>query len=260
MEDRPAEFVQSLGRGLSVIRAFDGDHPELTLSEVANRTGLTRAAARRFLLTLESIGYVRSQNRRFSLRPAVLELAHSYLSSMNLPEIAMPHLESLAAQVEAASSISVLDRKDIVYVARVATKKIIAVNINVGTRFPAAATSMGRAILAFLPDAELEEQLRNLRLEAHTPYTITKVKALREELDRVKAQGWCLLDQELEVGLRALAAPVRDAGGYPVAAVNVSIPLLAQSVEEIIANFLDPLLGRVAAIEQDLRATGFNRL
>jgi IclR family pca regulon transcriptional regulator len=251
--------VQSLERGLSVIRAFDGDHPELTLSEVANRTGLTRAAARRFLITLESMGYVRSRNRRFSLRPAVLELAHSYLSSMNLPEIAMPHLESLAAQVEAASSISVLDRKDIVYVARVATKKIMAVNINVGTRFPAAATSMGRAILACLPAAELEDQLRDLRLEARTPHTITDVGRLRQELDRVRAQGWCLLDQELEVGLRALAAPIRDAAGYPVAAINVSIPLLAQSVEEIIANFLEPVLGRVSAIEQDLRATGFAR-
>jgi IclR family pca regulon transcriptional regulator len=259
VEERPTEFVQSLERGLGVIKAFDGDHPALTLSEVAARSGLTRAAARRFLITLEILGYVRSQDRRFSLRPAVLELAHSYLSSMNLPEIAMPHLELLAAQVEAASSISVLDRRDIVYVARVATKKIMAVNINVGTRFPAAATSMGRAILAFLPAGELEEQLRDLRLEARTPFTITKMKPLRAELDRVRGQGYCLLDQELEVGLRALAAPIRDTSGYPVAAINVSIPLLAQSVEEIIDNFLEPVLGRVAAIEQDLKATGFVR-
>ncbi|MDR1441697.1 MAG: helix-turn-helix domain-containing protein [Bifidobacteriaceae bacterium] len=259
MEERPSEFVQSLERGLSVIKAFDGDHPELTLSEVAARTGLTRAAARRFLITLESIGYVRSHDRRFSLRPAVLELAHSYLSSMDLPEIAMPHLESLAAQVQAASSVSVLDRRDIVYVARVATKRIMSVNINVGTRFRAAATSMGRAILAFLPEAELDKQLENLTLEKSTPYTITGLGALREELDRVRDQGWCLLDQELEVGLRALAAPIRDASGYPVAAINVSVPLLAQSVEEIQANFLEPVLRRAGAIEQDLRATGFTR-
>jgi IclR family pca regulon transcriptional regulator len=259
VEERPSEFVQSLERGLNVIKAFDGDHPRLTLSEVATRTGLTRAAARRFLLTLESIGYVRSQDRRFSLRPAVLELAHSYLSSMDLPEIAMPHLESLATQVEAASSISVLDRQDIVYVARVATKRIMSVNINVGTRFPAAATSMGRAILAFLPENELDAQLRGLKLEARTPYTVTKAKPLRAEIDRVRQQGWCLLDQELEVGLRALAAPIRDSTGYPVAAINVSMPMLAQSIEEILANFLEPVLGRAQAIEQDLRATGFTR-
>jgi IclR family pca regulon transcriptional regulator len=150
---REPYYVQSLQRGLAVIRAFDAGHPELTLSEVARLCGLTRAAARRFLLTLADLGYVRTDGRLFSLTPRVLELGYAFLSSLTLPEVAEPHLERLVAEVRESSSLSVLDGDDIVYVARVPTSRIMTVAINVGTRFPAYATSMGRVLLAALPDS-----------------------------------------------------------------------------------------------------------
>src|SRR5579862_4318011 len=148
IEEQDGDFVQSLDRGLSVIRAFDADHPQLTLSEVAAATGLSRAAARRFLHTLVHLGYMRSSGGRFELRPKILELGYAYLSSLTLPEVAMPHLEELVEQVRESSSVSELDAGDVVYVARVPTKRIMTVTISVGTRFPAYATSMGRVLLA----------------------------------------------------------------------------------------------------------------
>src|SRR5690242_2893586 len=158
------DFVQSLERGLAVIRAFDADHPQLTLSEVARATGLTRAAARRFLLTLVELGYVRTDGRLFALRPRVLELGYAYLSSLTLPEVAEPHLEQLVATVRESSSVSVLDRDEVVYVARVATKRIMRVAISVGTRFPAYATSMGRVLLAGQSDEWVEDYLATVNL------------------------------------------------------------------------------------------------
>src|SRR5262245_27966740 len=157
--ERDADFVQSLERGLAVISAFDRDHAELTLSEVAAATGVTRAAARRFLLTLVRLGYMRSDGRFFSLAPRVLELGYAYLSSLTLPEVAEPHLEALVAEVNESSSVSVLDGEAVVYVARVPVSRIMTVAISVGTRFPAYATSMGRVLLAGLPDAELDAYL-----------------------------------------------------------------------------------------------------
>jgi IclR family transcriptional regulator, pca regulon regulatory protein len=153
---RNSDFVQSLDRGLAVIRAFGPDRERLSLSEVARSTGLTRAATRRFLLTLVQLGYVRSDGREFSLRPRVLELGYAYLSGLELPEIAAPHLEELVAKVRESSSISVLDGDHIVYVARVPTKRIMTVAISVGTRFPAYATSMGRVLLAAMSPESLE--------------------------------------------------------------------------------------------------------
>ena len=143
-----AEFVQSLERGLAVIRAFDADNPELTLSDVARITGLTRAAARRFLHTLVELGYMRSDGRKFALRPRILELGYAFLSSLSLPEMALPHLEQLVEKVHESSSVSVLDGNEVVYVARVPTKRIMRIAISVGTHFPAYATSMGRVLLA----------------------------------------------------------------------------------------------------------------
>jgi IclR family pca regulon transcriptional regulator len=251
-----ADFVQSLERGLSVIRAFDGEHQELTLSEVAVRTGLTRAAARRFLLTLEAAGYARLNDRRFQLTPRVMELGHAYLSSLTIPEIAMPHLERLAAEVGAASSVSVLDGKDIVYVARATTRRIMSVNINVGTRFPAVSTAMGRAMLACLPPNELDEFLKDVKFTAFTDKTITDVGELRTELDRVRKLGYCLLDQELEIGLRALAVALRDRSGHPLAALNISIPGAVGTVKQIISAHIGPLSEHARAIENDVHAVG----
>jgi IclR family transcriptional regulator, pca regulon regulatory protein len=253
--DRGADFVQSLERGLAVIRAFDAAHPELTLSEVAATTGVTRAAARRFLLTLVELGYVRNDGRFFSLTARVLELGYAYLSSLSLPEVAEPHLEALVADVNESSSMSVLDRDHVVYVARVPTSRIMTVAINVGTRFPAYATSMGRVLLAALTDEELEPYLAAVRMDRLTSRTVGSVAALRGELARVRAQGWALVNQELEEGLRAVAAPIRDRTGRVVAAVNVSAHASRTSLEAMRRDLLPPLLKTAAAIEADLRVT-----
>src|ERR1700748_150559 len=178
-EPRNSDFVQSLERGLAVIRAFDAEHRELALSEVARSTGLTRAAARRFLLTLVKLGYVSFSQGPFSRRPRVLDLAYASLSSLSLPEVALPHMESLVAQVNESCSISVLDDTDIVYVARVPTRRIMSITLAVGTRLPAYATSMGRVLLSALPEAELEERLARITVEPLTSHTVKDKEALR---------------------------------------------------------------------------------
>jgi IclR family pca regulon transcriptional regulator len=253
-EGRGTHFVQSLERGLAVIRAFDAERPELTLSDVARATGLTRAAARRFLLTLADLGYVRTDGRYFTLSPRVLELGYAYLSSLTLPEVAEPHLERLVGEVRESSSVSVLDGDDIVYVARVPTSRIMRVAINVGTRFPAYATSMGRVMLAGLPEEELEAYLAAVRLDRLSPRTVTTTEALRAELDRARRQGWALVDQELEEGLRSVAAPIRDRAGRVVAAVNLSVHAARTSTESVRRQLIPPLLATAARIEADLRA------
>ncbi|MDQ1618464.1 MAG: IclR family transcriptional regulator, pca regulon regulatory protein [Actinomycetota bacterium] len=248
------DFVQSLVRGLSVIRAFDADHPRLTLSEVARSAGLPRAAARRSLLTLVHLGYVGFADGLFTLRPRVLELGYSYLSTMTLPEVAEPHLERLAADLHESSSMSVLDGDDIVYVSRVSTSRVMTISISVGTRFPAYVTSMGRVLLAALPAPALEEYLQRVVLRQLTARTITSRDALREELARVRAQGWARVDQELEEGLHALAAPVRSRDGRAVAAVNLSTHASRSGLASVRRELLPPLLATVARIEADLDA------
>jgi IclR family pca regulon transcriptional regulator len=253
-EPAPA-FVQSLERGLAVIRAFDRAHPELTLTEVAAATGVTRAAARRFLHTLAQLGYVRSDGRFFSLSPRVLELGYAYLSSLSLPEIAEPHLEALVAEVNESSSVSVLDGADIVYVARVPTSRIMTVAISVGTRFPAHATSMGRVLLAGLGDDDLDAYLKTVDLRQLAARTITSPSALRSEILRVRARGWALVDQELEEGLRAVAAPIRDRAGRTVAAINISAHASRTSLESMRRDLIPPLVAAAARISVDLPAT-----
>jgi IclR family pca regulon transcriptional regulator len=252
------EFVQSLERGLAVIRAFGPDDPELTLSDVARRTDLTRAAARRFLLTLVDLGYVRSDGKHFALTPRVLELGYAYLSSLSLPEIAEPHLERLAAQVRESSSVSVLDGDEIVYVGRVPTSRIMRVSINVGTRFPAYATSMGRVLLAALPD--LDDYLARAELRPLTPRAIDSPEGLRAELHKIREQGWALVDQELEEGLRSIAVPIHDADQRVVAAVNVSAHASRASKEVVRRELLPPLLETARRIEADLRDVSPRRL
>ncbi|MFC0864205.1 IclR family transcriptional regulator C-terminal domain-containing protein [Sphaerimonospora cavernae] len=249
------EYVQSLARGLAVIRAFDATEPELTLSEVARKTGLTRATARRFLLTLTDLGYVRTDGRLFSLSPRVLELGYAYLSSLSLPEVALPHLERLVTEVHESASVCVLDDTDIVYVARVPTARIMRVTIAIGTRFPAYCTSMGRVLLAWLPPGELEAHLTRAPLGRLTSHTTTSPVTLRAELERVRAQGWALVDQELEEGLRSIAAPIRDRTGRVAAAVNVSSHVGRTTLESARRDLLPPLLATAARIEADLHAT-----
>jgi len=257
-EGRAPHFVQSLERGLAVIRAFDEHNPELTLSDVARRTGLTRAAARRFLLTLADLGYVRTDERWFTLSPRILELGYAYLSSLSLPEVAEPHLERLVAEVHESSSVSVLDGEDIVYVARVPTARIMTVSINVGTRFPAYATSMGRVLLSTLPEAELDAYLERVELRPLSPRTVTSRDALRAALDKVREQGWALVDQELEEGLRSVAAPIRDRSGGTIAAVNLSAHASRLTIEAARRGMVPALLATAARIEADLRAASTN--
>ncbi|KAA1425496.1 helix-turn-helix domain-containing protein [Mumia zhuanghuii] len=250
------ESVQSLQRGLAVIRAFDAEHPRMTLAEVARQTGLTRATARRFLHTLVTLGYTATDGREFWLCPRVLELGYAYLSASSLPEIATPHLKSLTDKARESSSVSVLDGLDIVYVARVPTRRIMTVAISVGTRFPAYVTSMGRVLLAGLPDADRESLFEQMSFDRLTPHTVTSVGALRREVDLVRDQGWALVDQELEIGLRSMAAPVRDPRGQTIAAANISMSATQGSAEEARETLLPLLLDTAAQIERDLRVTG----
>ena len=252
--DPSGQYVQSLARGLSVIRSFDAEHPEMTLSDISRRTGLTRATSRRFLLTLVELGYVKTDDRLFSLTARVLELGFSYLSALSLPEIAQPHLEQLAASIHESTSASVLDGTDIVYVARVPTRRIMSVRINIGTRFPAYATSMGRVLLASFNAAELAPHLDAIDFEGLTSHTITSREALVKELERVREQGWAMVDQELENGLRSIAAPIRH-GSSVIAAINVSTTANSHTVESIHENLLPPLKLAAERISHDLTAS-----
>lgn len=237
------EFVQSLERGLALIRAFSKDTPALTLSEAAERTGMSRAAARRFLLTLERLGYVASDGRRFTLRPRILDLGYAYLSSLDLWDVAQPYMEALVGEVHESSSISVLDGHEIVYVARVPTKRIMTIALAVGSRLPAHATSMGRVLLAELAPAALDEILRGRALARLTPRTVVEPARFRELLAEARAQGWALVDQELEEGIRSIAVPIRGARGTVIAAMNVSAHATRVSLKKLKEEFL-PLLRR----------------
>ena len=251
-DDAVPGTVHSLVRGLRVIRAFDAGHARLTLSEVARRTDLSRATARRCLLTLVEVGYVGSDGRDFFLRPRVLELGHTYLTSLGLPAIAQPHLEELTARVHESCSVAVLDGTDVVYVARVARQRIMTVSIHVGTRFPAHLTSLGRVLLADLPDRDLDQLLSQVEFERLTPHTVTDEGALRAELDRVRRQGWAVVDQELEVGLRSIAVPLRDRSGRATAALNISAGMARGSVAAVRRELLEPLRESAAGIEKEM--------
>lgn len=247
--------VQSLVRGLAVIRAFDAEHPEMTLTEVAGVTGLTRATARRFLLTLCDLGYARTDGKSFSLTVRVLELGYSYLSGLRLPDLVLPHLERLASEVEESTSASVLDGTDIVYIARVPTRRIMSIRISIGTRFPAYATSMGRVLLAALPPGEVERRYAEEPMPRRTGRTITSVPLLMEELERTRERGWSLTDQELELGLRSMAMPLTDAKGRTIAAVNVSSHVSSGDLACFRTLVEAPLGTAVADIDEELRRT-----
>jgi IclR family transcriptional regulator, pca regulon regulatory protein len=252
VEPRARHFVQSLERGLAVIRAFDAETPALTLSDVARRTGLTRAAARRFLLTLADLTYVQSDGRYFRLTPRVLELGYAYLSSLSLPRVALPYLEQLVAAFEESSEASILDEHEIVYIMRIPGPRIMTVAINVGARMPAHATSMGRVLLAGLDDVALERYLATAKLRKFLPRTTTDPTQLRKELLRVRRQGYAIIDQELEEGLRAVAVPIHDRSGQVIAAANLSTHAARRSLDSLRRELLPALLRTVKQIENDL--------
>jgi IclR family transcriptional regulator, pca regulon regulatory protein len=239
-----------------VISAFDADHRQMSLSEVAVRTGLSRAAVRRFLHTLLELGFVRIEGRSFALTPKILSLGTAYLSSLGLPEVAQPHLEALSADLGESTSAAVLDGRDIVYVARVATRRIMTVGISLGTRFPAYATSMGRVLLAGLSQTRLEVYLAEADLVPLTPRTLCTEAALRRELAKVARQEWALVDQELEIGLRSLAVPVHDANGRTIAAINVSTSAGGRNARDLRESALTAMQQTAEAIGDDLVSVG----
>jgi len=230
------QHVQSLARGLAVIRAFDEAHPRMTVSEVAARIDLSRATTRRFLLTLADLGYVATDGRTFQLTPRVLDLGFSYLSALSLPELAQPHLERLSRTLDESTSASVLDGDSIVYVARVPVRRIMSVAITIGTRLPAPITSMGRVLLAATPPSTWPDPLHDV-------------------LGTVRAQGWALVDQELEAGIRSVAVPVHSRDGAVVAAINVSSTASSTTVERMTAEFLPALLATAHDIDAAIAHT-----
>ena len=249
---RRTDFVQSLDRGLAVIRCFSSERPSLTLSEVAERTGLTRAAARRFLLTLQELGYVGSTGRQFSLRPRVLALGYAYLSSFSVAQIAQPHLEDLAEELHESCSVSVLDGDDIVYVARASANRIMTIALTVGTRLPPYPTSMGRVLLAWLPPAEIDAILGRTSLRKLTEQTVVDPDELKQILATVRAQGWAAVDQELEAGVRSVAVPIRDSSGKVVAAINASAHAARVPMRTLEKQFLPRLLDAARQINTEL--------
>jgi len=249
-------YVQSFARGLEVIRSFSASAPQQTLSEVAAQTGLTRAGARRILLTLQTLGYVESDGRLFRLTPRILDLGFAYLSSMPIWDLAEPVMEELVEQVRESCSASVLDGTDIVYVLRVPTHKIMRTNLGVGSRLPASCTSSGRVLLAALPDDELMQRLQACPRVRHTELTITDIPTLLERIRQVRAQGWSLVNQELEEGLISLAAPLTNRAGQTVAAMNISGQANRTSAEVLRQQLLPELLQTAQGISRLLGARG----
>ncbi len=220
---RPGDaYVQSFARGLEVIRSFSAQAPQQTLSEVAARAGLTRAGARRILLTLQTLGYVQTDGRLFALTPRILDLGFAYLSSMPIWNLAEPVMEGLVAQVKESCSAAALDGTDIVYVMRVPTHKIMSISLGVGSRLPAYCTSLGRVLLAGLADEDARRVLAASRRTALTRHTVTDVEALMAKVAQTRRQGWSLVNQELEEGLISMAAPIRNRTGQTVAGLNIS--------------------------------------
>ncbi|MCX4454741.1 helix-turn-helix domain-containing protein [Streptomyces sp. NBC_01728] len=244
------DFIESLARGLTVITAFGEDRAELNLTEVAQATGLARATARRALITLEHLGYVSTHDRVFSLTPRVLGLGFPPLSRTSLAEIAAPHLTGLSQRLHDSVSLAILTGDEVQYTGRVSTSRIMSAHIAIGTRLPAYPTALGRVMLADLPELPLTELL------PLTPRTITDPARLKAVLERVRQEGYALVDEELEVGLRSIAVPVRERGGRVVAAVNVAMHSSRRTPEECVTEVLPELRATVSRMEEDLWVAG----
>jgi len=249
-----ADYVQSLDRGLAVIRAFDAEHTAMTLSEVAVRAGLSRAVARRLLLTLSHLGYVHQQGRQFSLTPRVLELGFSYLSALSVAMLAQPVMEQVAHSIDESCSLAVLDAYDIVYVQRVPVRKVMTITLGIGARLPAFCTSMGRMLLAGLEQETLERWLRGLRPQAWTRLTLTDKTAVRAAVERARVQGYAYVEQELQEGLCSLAVPVRDGRGQTIAALNAGMPFRVEARAHALKKVLPALRSGARVIERSLQA------
>ncbi|MEV0688107.1 IclR family transcriptional regulator C-terminal domain-containing protein [Nocardia sp. NPDC050378] len=251
----PGVHLEQLERAMAVLESFDREHPALTLSEVAQLTGISRAGARRILLTLRSLGYVRSDGRDFSLAPRILNLGWNYFAAMGLDEVARPLMAEVVAEVDESCSMATLDLPDIVYMARVHTKRIMTVSGGVGSRLPAHATALGHVLIAALDEASLERYLAGGPLQPHTPRTVTDSGEFREQLAAVREQGWALVDQELEIGLRAVAVPITGPGGVVSAALSISSNSARVTLSDLRKRCLPPLLEAAATISATVAKT-----
>lgn len=238
-------FMTSLARGLAVVQAFSDSRKPQTIANISQKTGIPRAAVRRCLHTLRELGYVDAELNNFSLRPKVLTLGYSYLSSTPLTVSAQPYLNNISRALNESSSLAVLEDDEVLYVARAATSRVMSVALNTGSRLPAYCTSLGRVMLAYLPADELEQYLARTRLRPMTEHTVTSVKRLREILAGVRQAGYAVNDEELELGLRSIAVPVRGASGKVLAALNVGAQAARVSVQQLEQEFL-PVLQRGA--------------
>lgn len=246
------DHLHSLERGLTLLRSFDADRPRQTVADAARATGYTRATARRILITLTNLGYARADGRYFELTPKVLDIGYSFLASMNISQIAQPYLERLSDQVAESVSVSVLDDTDVVYIARVPTKRIMTVAIGLGSRFPAYQTSMGRVLLSERTDDEVRDIFGRSDRSRITDTTVAEIDTLLERLAEVREQGWALVDQELEVGVRSIAAPIRGAAPCALAAVNISTHAGRVELSRLRDEYLPGLLDTAALISDAL--------
>ena len=253
-QDTGPDFIEALARGLDVIRVFQPRQPVMSLAAVAAAAGLARPTARRMLLTLQDLGYVRAVDSGFELTPRVLDLGMSYVLSKGLWEIARPHMEALVAQTHESSSIAQLDGSDIVYVARVAVPKIVALAVTIGTRFPAAQTSLGKVMLAALPPDEAEQVLAEPSRSGIAARWQPTAAERAAELRDVRARGWSLTDEQLALGIRSVAAPLRDGSGRVIAAMNVTVHAAETPVGVLTGEYLPLLLQTAGAISADWAA------
>jgi IclR family transcriptional regulator, pca regulon regulatory protein len=249
--DASPDFIEALARGLDVIQAFQPGQPAMTLAAVAEATGLHRPTVRRILITLEQLGYARASGHGYELTPRVLDLGMSYVLSRGLWEVARPHMEELVARTHESSSIAQLDGSDIVYVARVAVPKIIALAVTIGTRFPAMPTSLGKVLLAALPPEEAERVLAEPSRSGITPAWQPSPQERATELREVRARGWSLTDEQLAPGIRSAAAPLRDGDGRVIAALNVTVHAAETTLDVLTGEYLPLLLQAAGAISAD---------
>jgi IclR family pca regulon transcriptional regulator len=245
------DFVEALARGLDILAAFGADHRSMTLREVAAAAGLARPTARRLLLTLEELGFVRSGDGAFELTPKVMNLGMAYVSSLGLWDIARPHMEALVARTGESSSMAQLDGSDIVYVARVSVPKLIALRVEIGTHFPAVQTSQGKVLLAALSPDQVAAALAQPSRSGLPPYIGRSPAQLRDELAEVRARGWALADEELAPGVRSVAVPVRDGTGTVRAAMNVTVHAAETTTQRLLRDHLPLLLTTAGEISAE---------
>ncbi len=247
---RKRDLIAGLEKGLSVIAAFDHDRPRLTMSQVAALCGLTRAAARRYLITLEHLGFVTSERKMYALTPKVMRLAQSYMYSARLPRIVQPELHKMAYGLKEASAAGVLDGPDVICIAATTAGRVVSNTLQPGNRVPAYCTANGRVLLGALPDAAIDEWISQHDRPALTPNTVTQADRLRREIERARAQGYATVDQEFEVGLRTISVPLRSYRGDVVAAMNIGVHAARMSMDQLVSDCLPALL----QVQASLRA------